>query len=156
MCLLWSTNWVFISQKTPFFIVTFVKTSNLTMHSLFIFCFTCLGAISFLCGSSTCNLNQHSPKQTFIWSLIRPHLSGNLQHGAACPYNWIGWRRSLYKHSSAEVNGHSNSDGFRLRLVCRQRRTWHGGCAFCGLSCSLSHLSASVAFSPQVNRSPVI
>jgi hypothetical protein len=30
MCLLWSTNWVFISQKTPFFIVTAVKTSNLT------------------------------------------------------------------------------------------------------------------------------
>jgi hypothetical protein len=30
MCLLWSTNWVFISQKTTFFIVTAVKNSNLT------------------------------------------------------------------------------------------------------------------------------
>jgi hypothetical protein len=30
MCLLCSTNWVFISQKTTFFIVTAVKTSNLT------------------------------------------------------------------------------------------------------------------------------
>jgi hypothetical protein len=30
MCLLWSTNWVFISQKTTFFIVTAVKTSNFT------------------------------------------------------------------------------------------------------------------------------
>jgi hypothetical protein len=29
MCLLWSTNWGFISQKTTFFIVTTVKTSNL-------------------------------------------------------------------------------------------------------------------------------
>jgi hypothetical protein len=28
MCLLWSTNWVFISQKTTFFIVTAVKTSD--------------------------------------------------------------------------------------------------------------------------------
>jgi hypothetical protein len=33
MCLLWSTNWVFISQKTAFFIVTTVKTSNLTWLS---------------------------------------------------------------------------------------------------------------------------
>jgi hypothetical protein len=30
MCLLWSTNWGFISQKTTFFMVTAVKTSNLT------------------------------------------------------------------------------------------------------------------------------
>jgi hypothetical protein len=30
MCLLWSTNWVFISQKMTFLIVTAVKTSNLT------------------------------------------------------------------------------------------------------------------------------
>jgi hypothetical protein len=30
MCLLWSTNWVFISQKKTFFIVTAVKASNLT------------------------------------------------------------------------------------------------------------------------------
>jgi hypothetical protein len=30
MCLLSSTNWVFISQKTTFFIVTAVNTSNLT------------------------------------------------------------------------------------------------------------------------------
>jgi hypothetical protein len=30
MCLLWSTNWVFISQKTAFFIFTAVETSNLT------------------------------------------------------------------------------------------------------------------------------
>jgi hypothetical protein len=29
MCLLWSTNWVFISQKTAFFIATAMKTSNL-------------------------------------------------------------------------------------------------------------------------------
>jgi hypothetical protein len=29
MCLLWGTNWDFISQKTTFFIVTTVKTSNL-------------------------------------------------------------------------------------------------------------------------------
>jgi hypothetical protein len=29
-CLLWSPNWVFISQKTTFFIVTAVKTSNLS------------------------------------------------------------------------------------------------------------------------------
>jgi hypothetical protein len=32
MCLLWGKNWVFISQKTPFFIVTAVETSNLTLH----------------------------------------------------------------------------------------------------------------------------
>jgi hypothetical protein len=31
MCLLWSTNWVFISQKMTFFIVTAMKTSNLTL-----------------------------------------------------------------------------------------------------------------------------
>jgi hypothetical protein len=31
MCLLWGTNWVFISQKTAFFIVTAVRTSNLTV-----------------------------------------------------------------------------------------------------------------------------
>jgi hypothetical protein len=30
MFLLWGKNWVFISQKTAFFIVTAVKTSNLT------------------------------------------------------------------------------------------------------------------------------
>jgi hypothetical protein len=30
MCLLWGTNWIFISQNTPFFIATAVKTSNLT------------------------------------------------------------------------------------------------------------------------------
>jgi hypothetical protein len=30
MCLLWGMNWVVISQKTAFFIVTTVKTSNLT------------------------------------------------------------------------------------------------------------------------------
>jgi hypothetical protein len=30
MCPLLSTNWVLISQKTTFFIVTAVKTSNLT------------------------------------------------------------------------------------------------------------------------------
>jgi hypothetical protein len=32
MCLLWSTNWGFISQKTTFFIVTAVKTSNRTKN----------------------------------------------------------------------------------------------------------------------------
>jgi hypothetical protein len=32
MCLLLGTNWGFISQKTAFFIVTAVKTSNLTQH----------------------------------------------------------------------------------------------------------------------------
>jgi hypothetical protein len=41
MCLLWSTNWVFISQKTTFFIVTAVKTSNLT-----------LSTVKFLCNGS--------------------------------------------------------------------------------------------------------
>jgi hypothetical protein len=30
MCLLWSTDWVLISQKATFFIVTAVKTSDLT------------------------------------------------------------------------------------------------------------------------------
>jgi hypothetical protein len=35
MCLLWSTNWVFISQETTFFIVTAVKPSRLTWHQLF-------------------------------------------------------------------------------------------------------------------------
>jgi hypothetical protein len=30
ICLLWSTNWVFVSQKTAFFIVSVVKSSNLT------------------------------------------------------------------------------------------------------------------------------
>jgi hypothetical protein len=30
MCLLWGTTWVLISQKTEFFIVTAVKTSNRT------------------------------------------------------------------------------------------------------------------------------
>jgi hypothetical protein len=34
MCLLWSTNWVCISQKTTFFIVTAVKTSNLTIQNV--------------------------------------------------------------------------------------------------------------------------
>jgi hypothetical protein len=29
MCLLWGTNWVFMSQKTAFFVVTAVKSSNL-------------------------------------------------------------------------------------------------------------------------------
>jgi hypothetical protein len=33
MCFLWCTNWVFISQKTAFFIVTAVNTSNLTILS---------------------------------------------------------------------------------------------------------------------------
>jgi hypothetical protein len=32
MCLLWSTNWGFISQKSAFFIVTAVKTSNLALN----------------------------------------------------------------------------------------------------------------------------
>jgi hypothetical protein len=32
MCLLWGTHWVFISQKAAFFIVTAVKTSDLTKH----------------------------------------------------------------------------------------------------------------------------
>jgi hypothetical protein len=32
MCLLKSTNWVFISQKTTFFIVTAVQTPNLTLR----------------------------------------------------------------------------------------------------------------------------
>jgi hypothetical protein len=36
MCLLWGTNRVFISQKTAFFIVTAVKTSNLTLVHAFI------------------------------------------------------------------------------------------------------------------------
>jgi hypothetical protein len=35
MCLLWSTNRGFISQKTTFFIVTTVKTSNLTCFYMF-------------------------------------------------------------------------------------------------------------------------
>jgi hypothetical protein len=34
MCLLWSTDWVFISQKAAFFVVPTVKTSNLTQHLL--------------------------------------------------------------------------------------------------------------------------
>jgi hypothetical protein len=38
MCLLWSRNWIFIFQKTAFFIVTAVKTSNLTIVSLFFNC----------------------------------------------------------------------------------------------------------------------
>jgi hypothetical protein len=32
MCLLWGTNWVFISQMMVYFIVTTVKTSNLTKY----------------------------------------------------------------------------------------------------------------------------
>jgi hypothetical protein len=36
MCLLWSTNRGFISQKATFFIVPAVKTSNLTIHITFI------------------------------------------------------------------------------------------------------------------------
>jgi hypothetical protein len=35
MCLLLGTNWVSISQKTAFFIVTVVKTSNLINYSIF-------------------------------------------------------------------------------------------------------------------------
>jgi hypothetical protein len=35
MCLLWDTNWGFMSQKTTFFIVTAVKISNLTSISWF-------------------------------------------------------------------------------------------------------------------------
>jgi hypothetical protein len=35
MCLLWSTNCVFISQKKTFFIVIAVKTSNLTCLQIF-------------------------------------------------------------------------------------------------------------------------
>jgi hypothetical protein len=32
MCFLLGTNWVFISQQTTFFVVTAVKTSNLTNY----------------------------------------------------------------------------------------------------------------------------
>jgi hypothetical protein len=35
MCLLWGTNWNFISQKTAFFIVTAVETSNLIYSGVF-------------------------------------------------------------------------------------------------------------------------
>jgi hypothetical protein len=36
MCPLRDTNWVFISQKTAFFIVTDLKTSNLPNAAMFI------------------------------------------------------------------------------------------------------------------------
>jgi hypothetical protein len=32
MCFVWGKNWGFISQKTAFFIVSTVETSNLTMN----------------------------------------------------------------------------------------------------------------------------
>jgi hypothetical protein len=35
MCFLRNTNWVFISQKTTFFIVTAVKTSDLARQTSF-------------------------------------------------------------------------------------------------------------------------
>jgi hypothetical protein len=78
-------------------------------------------------------------------------MSGNLQHEVV--YNWTGWRPSLYKHSSAEVNVHCNSDGFTLRLICKQRRTCDRGYAFCGPQCSWWYLWTSVSFTLQVNRS---
>jgi hypothetical protein len=37
--LLWGTNWDFILQKTAFFIVTVVKTPNITLSVVFTFCY---------------------------------------------------------------------------------------------------------------------
>jgi hypothetical protein len=48
MCLLWSTNWGFISQKTAFFIVTAVKTSNLTYQRFLHFGFSWQWVVTFM------------------------------------------------------------------------------------------------------------
>jgi hypothetical protein len=61
MCLLWSTNWGFISQKTAFFIVTAVKTCSIQSSS-FSSVFQALVAIALSVGSAARTKRQrHTP-----------------------------------------------------------------------------------------------
>jgi hypothetical protein len=53
MCFLWGTNWGFISQKTAFFIVTAVKTSNLTSPQHLVAAIVCRS--SSLWGTAFCS-----------------------------------------------------------------------------------------------------
>jgi hypothetical protein len=62
MCLLSSTNWVFLSQKTTFFIVTAVKTSNLTLIICSVLRIHSLYSVFY----KVCSLNCCSPVNTVI------------------------------------------------------------------------------------------
>jgi hypothetical protein len=66
MCLLWDTNWVFISQKTTFFIVTAVETSNLTQLGL---CFLHLSLL--LCNPPNWMWLCRQTTMTFPWCIVR-------------------------------------------------------------------------------------
>jgi hypothetical protein len=77
MCLLWSTNWVFISQKTTFFKVTAVITSNLTgvklvtcyWKSVFLFCLLPPGEFGMMV------LPLHGPNSLLTWWPLNSVLS---------------------------------------------------------------------------------
>jgi hypothetical protein len=64
MCLLWCTNWVFISQKTAFFIVIAVKTSNLTRWS---WMFEIISGIKTICSRW---YEARWPRAHGSWSLL--------------------------------------------------------------------------------------
>jgi hypothetical protein len=89
MCPLWSTDWVFISQKTTFFIVTAVKASNvrifllLDCNCVIAFCYHKLRHIdlSLWCGKLH-NLLHHFANQIRhpeLYYRIRESLQQNLQ-----------------------------------------------------------------------------
>jgi hypothetical protein len=62
MCLLWSMNCVFISQKTTFFIVTAVKTSNLTRYYWMLKWLWLKGSGSLHCGKVRIRWPEHAPR----------------------------------------------------------------------------------------------
>jgi hypothetical protein len=97
MCLLWSTNWVFISQKTTFFIVTAVKVSNLILDKLS-HKPTC--ACVCLEGRLPLSVNRQSPPRYYLRVMYRDNLELLKEENTGsffkhCYLNWSLWTKIL-------------------------------------------------------------
>jgi hypothetical protein len=103
MCLLWGTNWVFISQKTTFFIVTAVKTSNLTNHVVLII------NMHLLYHSYT-----HLSLIFFPWNkishLIYLKINGSCTVCLFSAFICFGFKRFIFKHAMLLQNYTNHSD----------------------------------------------
>jgi hypothetical protein len=108
MCLLWGMNWLFISQKTAFYIVTAVKTSNLTTFG---FCYEEAWLWSII-KQGRCDHHIRNRMQ-LIWPLSSPnlHKQKHLQENAGVLSAWFSIPRTFVLMTSH----HSRSSSWPLR-----------------------------------------
>jgi hypothetical protein len=128
MCLLWGTKWGFISKKTTFFIVTSVKTSNLTTKSYGTFRDVRGNEVGFSCWLGARHVLSAVPRFRLGWKPtgLRSQYESDDEDKSPAPTGNRGTVKVLLIHVSKGLKKYAD---IRAIFISVLKKAWKESCS---------------------------